>query len=68
MRAELKKGPIYRSVLNIHEYNAYPYLNNNKILPASIISKFQCNTEHKNVFLHIPVSKKHKNYNSGKYC
>jgi hypothetical protein len=28
----------YRSGLNIHEYNAYPYLNNNKVWLAWIIS------------------------------
>jgi hypothetical protein len=27
--------PHYRSELNIHEYNAYPYLNNNKVWPVS---------------------------------
>jgi hypothetical protein len=34
----VKEVNYYRSGLNIHEYNAYPYLNNNKAWPAWIIS------------------------------
>ena len=31
---EIQPLAIARSGLNIHEYNAYPYLNNNKVWPA----------------------------------